>query len=106
MNILPLSSTIIFFLTPDKFFSRNYKRTNLTRKLIQEKATPSIELYNKYNVKNGNKYEISGNTSRISGNISAILDFSSDKRYNSAEWRYSAICQGLSTFPAGKLQLF
>ena len=52
-----ISSTIIFFLTPDKFFSRNYKRTNLTRKLIQEKATPSIELYNKYNVKNGNKYE-------------------------------------------------
>ena len=55
---------------------------------------------------NGNKYGISGNTSRISGNISTILDFSSDKRYNSAEWRYSAICQGLSTFPAGKLQLF
>lgn len=51
-----ISSTAVFLLTPDKTFSRNYKRTDITRMLIKAKVNPSEELYREYNVINGNKY--------------------------------------------------
>jgi len=54
--ILLLFSTVVFLLIPDKFLSRNYKRTNLTREFIKNNIKITPEFLKKNNIINYDKY--------------------------------------------------
>lgn len=49
-------SICAFLFSPDKLFSRNYKRTNITRNLISQNINPTTTLYKQLGVINGDKY--------------------------------------------------
>ena len=54
--ILLIISIIVFLLSPDKFFSRNYKRTSLTREFIKNNIVITPEILKKNNIINYDKY--------------------------------------------------